>query len=228
MPSVILHQWEISPFCGKVRKILKAKGIAYSVVNYNGLRALQAARLTPVGKLPVLDYDGERVQDSSSIALFIEQKHPGKSLYPEDPVDRARCRIWEDWADESLYWYEIYFRFMDPLAASRAVVLLCEGRPAWERWLVSLVLRREMTRKLRHQGLGRMSRQRVEGNFFGHLVALDTLLMGRNWLVGDHISIADISVAAQLDEMIRTSSLREHILAYPGISNWLARCLPGT
>jgi arsenate reductase-like glutaredoxin family protein len=36
MPEVILHQWEISPSCGKVRKLLRHKGIAFSVRNYNG------------------------------------------------------------------------------------------------------------------------------------------------------------------------------------------------
>jgi glutathione S-transferase len=27
--DIVLHQWEVSPFCGKVRRILKAKGVAY-------------------------------------------------------------------------------------------------------------------------------------------------------------------------------------------------------
>ena len=224
MPNVVLHQWEISPFCGKVRKILKLKGIPYTTVNYNGLKAAKAAKLSPAGKLPVLDYDGERIQDSSAIALFIEQKHPAKSLYPENQVEKARARIWEDWADESLYWYEVYFRFMDPIVLPRVLALLCEGRPAWERIVFSFVAKREITGKLRAQGIGRLSRERVEGNFFGHLNAISTVLGERMWIVGDHISMADIAVAAQIDEVIRTSPLRDHVLAYPNLAAWLARC----
>lgn len=62
MPTVILHQWEISPFCGKVRKVLHHKGIDFTVVNYNGLFAAKAKRLTRVGELPVLGFEDERVQ----------------------------------------------------------------------------------------------------------------------------------------------------------------------
>ena len=57
MPKVILHQWDMSPFCNKVRRCLKYKGVDYSIINYNGLAATQAAKLSSVGKLPVLDWD---------------------------------------------------------------------------------------------------------------------------------------------------------------------------
>jgi glutathione S-transferase len=224
MPDVVLHQWEISPFCGKVRKLLKLKGVPYTVVNYNGLKARAAAALSAAGKLPVLDYDGERIQDSSVIADFIEKKHPGKSLYPENPVDRARARIWEDWADESLYWHEVYLRFNIPEVFPRVVELLCEGRPAWERPLFRMVARRQIGAKLKAQGIGKLPRERVEQNFFGHLEAISTVLGERMWLVGDHISMADIAVAAQLDEVLRTSPLKDRILAIPRLAEWLKRC----
>jgi glutathione S-transferase len=224
MPNIVLHQWEISPFCNKVRRLLRLKGIEYTTVNYNGLLATRAAKLSDTGKLPVLDYDGERLQDSSAIAAFIEQRHPEKKLFPWDPMERARARIWEDWADECLYWYVVYFRWTDPAEARKSVALLCEGRPAWERFIFGLIGPRQLRGKLRAQGLGRLPRERVEGNFFGHLQAIEAVLANRNWLVGDHISMADVSVASQLDEILRTSPLRDSILAYPNISAWLKRC----
>ncbi len=49
--EVLLHQWEMSPFCNKVRRILEYKGIAYRVENYNGLLARKAARLSAAGTL---------------------------------------------------------------------------------------------------------------------------------------------------------------------------------
>lgn len=227
MPDVILHQWEISPFCGKVRKVLRHKAIPFTVVNYNGMLALKAARLSPAGMLPVLEHDGDRIQDSSAIAAFLEEKYPDKPLYPTDPVERARCRILEDWADDSLYWYELYFRFMVPEAFEKAVPLLCEGRPSWERWMISFVLGRSHPEKIRGQGIGRRPRERVEQEFFAHLQALETLLGAGRWLVGDHLTIADLSIAAQLDEVLRTSYLRDRILSNPNLKDWLARCQPG-
>ena len=50
------------------RAILRHKGLPFRTVDYNGLKALRARKLWPVGKLPVIDYDGERIAGSSRIA----------------------------------------------------------------------------------------------------------------------------------------------------------------
>src|SRR5262245_53682075 len=147
MPAIVLHQWVISPFCGKVRRILEHKGLAYTVVNYNGLRARKASGLSSVGKLPVIDYDGERIQDSSDIAAFLEKKHPAQPLYPADPEQRAMAHVWEDWADESLFWFEVYQRFMYREAREAAARALSEGRPAFERMLIGRAIKRIYTKK---------------------------------------------------------------------------------
>src|SRR5512139_1815666 len=57
MPDIVLHEWAISPFCGKVRKVLAFKGLPYRIEDYGGFRALKARGLSRSGKLPVLDYD---------------------------------------------------------------------------------------------------------------------------------------------------------------------------
>lgn len=222
-PVIVLHQWQISPFCGKVRRILEHKGLDYEVVNYNGMRARKASGLSKVGKLPVLDYDGERVQDSSDIAAFIENKHPAKPIYPVDPIARANAAIWEDWADESFHWFEVYFRFMYPEARSKSVALLADGRPGFERVLLGRVIKRMYGKKLKAQGLGRMERDRVEAKFFGHIDALETLLGTQTWLVGTDRSIADIAVASQLAEIVHTSHLAPEVAKRTRITEWLAR-----
>src|SRR5579864_3077924 len=100
MPTVILHQWERSPFCRKVRKVLRHKRIDFSVVNYNGLLGRRAAKLSPAGLLPVLDFNGERVQDSSDIVAFLELHVPQCPVVPPKPDQRALALLLEDWADE--------------------------------------------------------------------------------------------------------------------------------
>ncbi len=40
--------------------------------------------------VPVLDYDGERIEDSTQIAYLLEDRHPEPRLVPDDPYDRAR------------------------------------------------------------------------------------------------------------------------------------------
>lgn len=224
MPNVVLHQWDMSPYCNKVRRMLRHKGVAYSVINYNGLMAAQASKLSAVGKLPVLDWDGERIQDSSAIAHFLDRKVPTKRLYPEEPTALANARFWEDWAGQSLYFYEIYFRMLDPVARERALDLICEGRPRWERVVLSAVFKRRYPKKLKAQGLATYPKAEVERLFFERLDDLEVLLEDRDFLVGAAPCIADFSVAAQLDEIVRTCDLAPRILAYPRIKAWLGRC----
>lgn len=224
MPDIVLHQWQMSPFCNKTRRCLSYKGLKYEVKDYNGLEARKAATLTPVGKLPVLDYDGERIQDSSRIAAFLDRKHPDKPLYPRDPQALAKARIWEDWAGQSLYFYEIYFRMLDPVSLERGLDLICKGRPAWERVVMRAVFRRRYPKKLAQQGLARQPRAEVERQFFSLLGDLDTLLSGRQWLASEALSIADLSVSAQISEFVRTSDLAPRVLALPSLNAWLQRC----
>jgi glutathione S-transferase len=223
MPEVVLHQWEMSPFCNKVRRCLAHKGIAYTVVDYNGLLARKAASLSDVGTLPVLDYDGERIGDSTKIALFLERKHPERPLFPSDAVALSRVRFWDDWASQSLYFHEIYFRMLDPVSLERALDLICKGRPRWERAILKAVFLRRYPKKLGQQGLGRLPRSEVERQFFSLLDGLETLLNEGPWLVGNEKTMADVAVAAQLDEIVRTSELAPRILERRKVADWLAR-----
>lgn len=76
MNSVVLHQWEISPFCQKVARMLQFKGIAYQTVDYNGVLGAKVPMLSKAGKVPVLDIDGQRIQDSTRIARYLDDAYP--------------------------------------------------------------------------------------------------------------------------------------------------------
>ena len=225
MPKIILHQWEMSPYCNKTRRCLKFKGLDYSVVNYNGLLARKAASLSPMGKLPVLDYDGERVQDSSHIAELLDRRHPEKLLYPAEPQSLAATRLWEDWAGQSLYFFEIYIRMLDPVGLEKALDLICEGRPGWERVVLRAVFRRRYPKKLNAQGLGRYPPAEVHRMLLQHVEGIEILLEGRPFLTGLTPTIGDLSVVAQLDEIMRTNeSLAAAIRAFPRVKAWLEKC----
>lgn len=223
MVDVVLHQWDISPYCRKVRKALRLKGIDYRCVDYNGLRAPKAARLHASGKLPVLEWDGQRIADSTQIVAFLERQVPEPRLVPADRREAALARLLEDWADESLYYFEMQLRAADPRAASAAVALLCAGRPAWEKAFVGPVFTRSLRARLKAHGFGGWSRAQIEDWFFGHLDDLEAMLDGHEWLVGKGQSIADLAVSSQIDEIMRTSPLAPRIAERRRLAAWLDR-----
>lgn len=158
------------------------------------------------------------------IARYLDEHFPAAApLYPAEPQQRALAELWEDWANEVLYWFEVYLRANDPQALDAVVALACEGRPAIERPAVKLALKLDFGRKLKAQGLGRMGRTDVEADFRRHLDRLDTALAPRGWLVGERKSIADIAVGSQLLEVVRTSPLRSEIQRRPRLADWLQR-----
>lgn len=222
-PDIVLHQWCISPFCVKVQKVLELKGLPYRVEEYGGMRALSPKGLSVSGKLPVLDYDGERVSDSTAIARMLDARHPTPPLYPSATAERHLVHLLEDWADESLYWYELWLRLYDEQALDKAVAVACEGRPSYERPLFKFGMGR-YRRWLDAQGLGRYPRDKVIANFREHLDALEGRLSTGPWLVGSAPSIADLAVAAQLDEVVRTSSIAYEVLMRPKLADWRERC----
>lgn len=221
--TVVLHQFEISPFCQKVAKALRHKGIAFDTVDYNGAKAAKAQTLSKVGKVPVLDINGQRLQDSTRIARYLDEAYPElPRLYPLDALDKAQVELWEDWADELLYFYEVYFRVNDPSALEQAVALSVIGRPAYERPMVKPLLKLALQTQLLMQGLGRMAKADVEAEFLRHLDRIDLVLSRSGWLVGEAKTIADMAVGAQLAEVVRTSaSMRPVILQRPHLAAWL-------
>jgi len=222
MPKIVLHQWLISPYCAKVRKALAAKQLAYEVVEYPGLLAAKAKRMG-VGLLPVLDYEGERISDSTAILRFLEARHPDPPLWPDDPRDRALAEFLEDWSDEALFWCEGYFRLCDPVALRKTAALLTEGRPSYERPIMHFAARRVFERKLAAQGLGLLDEARIVEITRGHFDRIEVLLEDRDWLVGERQSIADVAIAGQIGEFVRTSRFAEELRGRAAIWNWLGR-----
>lgn len=55
--------------------------------------------VSPHGKVPVLNVDGEPLFESNAIAEFLDEVVPPR-LHPEDPIKRARNRAWTDFVPD--------------------------------------------------------------------------------------------------------------------------------
>ncbi|RME73215.1 MAG: hypothetical protein D6776_07485, partial [Planctomycetota bacterium] len=99
----------LSPPCGKVHMALAFKGLPYEVVDLRSPFAVR--RRNPRGRVPVLAIGHELVVDSTDILTALDTHFPDTPLLPEGARERARALLWEDWADEVLYFYVAYLRW---------------------------------------------------------------------------------------------------------------------
>ena len=219
-----LYQFEVSPFCDKARRVLHWKKQPYEVHEVTLWQALtQLRRLNPAGKLPCLEHDGRLVADSSEIALYLEERFPTPPLLPADPAQRALCHVLEDWADESLYFYEMQLRFGTPENAKRWLPVLAAHDAAPFRALAKVILPRTLRAQLRQQGIGRKPIAAVLADLERHVRAVATLLDGRDFLVGDALTLADISVFAQLFCIRGSAEGAVAIEKEPSVVRWMTR-----
>ena len=183
MADVTLHQFEISPFCDKVRRILRLKGVPFAIREVSALRsALDVRRINRIGKLPVLEADGRFIADSSEIARYLDERYPDPPLWPADPRERAQCHVLEDWADESLYFYEMTMRLQWPSNSPRWAreAMRADGRLGEA--IGPILVPRLIGQRTKTQGVGRKPHDLVLRELERHLDALDTFLRDGDWL----------------------------------------------
>src|SRR5512145_2793743 len=94
-----LYQIPFSHNCIKVRHVLDLKGAEYEVANINPALRGEIKRISGQELVPTLVDDGKVVSGSTPILLHLEERFPEPDLLPDDPQERAECRVLMDWAD---------------------------------------------------------------------------------------------------------------------------------
>jgi len=98
-----VHGVSLSPFVRKVLLTLEYKGIDYELSPvFPGSDDPEFRKISPLGKIPVLEHDGFFIADSSCICRYLDNTFPEKSIYPESFQDDARASWLEEFADSRL------------------------------------------------------------------------------------------------------------------------------
>jgi glutathione S-transferase len=99
----------VSPYVRKVLVVLDVKGIPYEIdpiIPFFGND--EFSKLSPIRRIPVFTDDRITLSDSTVICEYLDDRHPTPAVRPADPVDRARARWLEEFADtrmgEVLIW----------------------------------------------------------------------------------------------------------------------------
>lgn len=195
-----LYEFAISHYCEKVRWTLDYKGISYQPhVLAPGPSAPRLYLLSGATMVPVLEDNGRRMNESADIIDYLEQHYQGESLYPADAGERRRALELAAEFDRHLghdvrrvaYWYILP-------DAGKTRELLTTGLSGWYRRVYSAATRVMgkvigKTYGIDESGFER-SRQRVEET----LAMIERERDGRDYLVGNTFSVADLTAAALL------------------------------
>ncbi|MEK6277368.1 MAG: glutathione S-transferase family protein [Actinomycetota bacterium] len=200
----VLWQLRFSHFNEKGRWALDYKGLPHrrrSVAA--GSHPIRSRRLGGTGTLPILVIDGEVIGDSTDIIATLEQRRPDPPLYPDNEIDREAALELEEHFDSGLGpgLRSAVFHAILPFRKV-TVPVTTQGLPAQHRVISTAIyplIRVGATRSLGadDEGARRGREQTVEA-----LDRIETELNGRDYLVGDRFSVADLTAAALLFPLV--------------------------
>ena len=103
-----LYHTHLSPFCRKIRMLLREKGLEFELVCENPWdRKLDLFALNPAGEVPVLvEENGTVISSAYAIAEYLEEAYPEITLLGTSSYERAEVRRLVDWFDHK-FDYEV-------------------------------------------------------------------------------------------------------------------------
>lgn len=222
---ITLYQFSTSPFTEKVRRALNYLDIPFEVHEVERAKVAEGVYqdVSPTGKFPALK-DGEKaVWDSTDIIYHLETLNNGKSLVPENKRDAGLAHAIEEWADESLYFYEMTMRLT--WEHNMEVVLEEFGAmmPDVPKENLKELIKQGVSQLTEAQGVGRKPRDQVTADVERHLGALEGLLADSDWLVGDSISFADLAVIGQLNALLYAQEAKQSLADKVKVQAWMKR-----
>lgn len=199
----VLWQYSFSNFNEKARWALDFKGIAHRrrSIAPGAVRGFWLSRGD--GTLPTMDLDGERIVDSTAIIAALEQLRPDPPLYPADPEERRRALELEDFFDEHAghdmrrvgFWelrdnLDFGLRFMTTDQPKvRAAIVRTRLRVAFPFVWRYMNGRYDFTEE---------SVERSRGVLAAALDRIESERDGREFLVGEGFTVADLTAASLL------------------------------
>lgn len=194
----VLHGASASPFVRKVRVALREKGIAYEldpVLPFNV--SDEYRKMSPLGKIPCYTpKPGVHIPDSSVIVAYLERTSPDRPLYPADPDAYARALFLEEYADSALT------PALGTLFFQRIIAPTFLGQKSDE-GAIANALERQLPPLL---------------------TWLDEQIAGKEFFVGNRLTIADIAVASPFVNFMHAGETID-ATRYPHLAAFLDRML---
>lgn len=207
MTEVILHNYPMSHYSEKIRRILAYKGIPWRSVEQPNL--MPKPELTPLTggyrRLPVLQLGADVYCDTSCIARRLERLQPEPRCIPSDQA--VVVALIEEWADHRLA-PQVSRSVLADLIPSLPPELLAD-RAAMTPLLSKEVILRDAPHALAQALLG--------------LDLLNRQLRDRHFLLGDAFSLADAACFFPVWFAGKSARLSGEVVRRPWLAGWFAR-----
>jgi len=203
MSDPIVFGFPYSTFVHIVRLILTHKGAAYTFRDLETEMGKPShLALHPFNRVPVLQHDDFSVYETSAIATYIDETFENPPLQPKNAHDRARMHQWMSSVNSYYYTYMIYHVTHERLVFPRLGI-------ASDEKVVAHALPKVET---------------------GLAVAERELAHGKNFLLGDELSIADFYLLPATFAFSLTAEGQSMYPKFPAFCRWRERMdnLPAT
>ncbi len=220
--GVHLYHTDISNCCDRVRIALEEKGIEWESHFYVLPRGDHLTEeffaLNPKGVVPVLVHDGVVITESNDIISYLDDHFPQPPLQPDDPDKKKRMHDWmQSAADYHVYIAALSFEFLfkatpyEPTFFQRRAKFRANVPDPMK------VIFDPRNHAVKPDAVKEGIRE--ANRIFADMNA--TLDRSGPWLLGEQITLADISWAVQIHRL-KTLNMRD-IENYPHVASWYAR-----
>ena len=215
---ITLYQFKHSAFCLKTRMALHAKNLTYRIDEISpAVGQIEIFKISGQKQLPVImDDNGQVISDSSNICEYIDTKNANNPLFPLDPMECSQSKIIEDWADTTM-----------ATVCKQALIKSAFENPQLRAALLPNELPssiRGIFEKLPFNNLSKISnvvlsnKSNIELQKI--LESLSKSLINKKFIIGESLTIADISIAAQLS-LLKFPTSSGPILAGEGCQEYI-------
>jgi glutathione S-transferase len=161
---IYLYRADFSTNCERIALALAHKGLEIQSIVIDYSDRSQVEEVSGQGLVPVIDDDGEIVFDSLGILRHLEERYPDPPLFPADPVRRAEMDVFLGWFNG-----------------------VWKGAPD------AIEMEMEMIGELEHEEPDTQLIAAEGERLTASLDLFESLLNGREFLMGDAVSAADFA-----------------------------------
>jgi len=186
-----------SPFVLKVHTFLRLAELEYQTVNH-----FSNLRKAPKGKLPFIEVDEQRIADSCFIVDYLtDQYHLHLDQWLSEEQNTAAYFVRKT-IEEHFYWCLLYSRWIDEQGWKQIKTAFFGKLPLPLRTVVPGIVRKEVIKAAKAQGVGRDNRAEVLSITEATLHNLSEFLGSKTYFMGEQPSSLDATAFGSLAQLI--------------------------